>query len=215
MWLLVSFSIPSLMLWSCSTTGTELRIALDTSTLLERSRHYQQYIQENLLEQVLTDPAEVNLSTSCLFYFLCVVIDCPSQFEDVGSPITDEVIDEQANTRRTETEMSKHASQTQHTMPIQSEASMNATFDDISLLDRSMYYQAHAVQTFVEWWMYFDTAQLPSFTPLDASTFLYFTDTNFECQQQSIYTTLTCLIYFYPEKYVFYNICMQVYACYV
>ena len=63
----VYFSIPSLMLWSCSTTGTKLRIALDASTLLEHSRHYQQYIQENLLEQVLTDLAEVNLSTSYLF----------------------------------------------------------------------------------------------------------------------------------------------------
>ena len=72
MWLLACFAIPSLMLWSCGITGPELRIALDASTLLEHSRHYQQYIQENLLEQVLTDPAEVNLSTSCLFLFpLC------------------------------------------------------------------------------------------------------------------------------------------------
>ena len=77
----ICFSIPSSMLWRCDTTGTKLRVAPerhDASTLLEHSRHYQQYIQENLVEKVPTDPAKVNLSTSCLFYFLCVVIDCPS-----------------------------------------------------------------------------------------------------------------------------------------
>ena len=76
----VCFSIPSLMLWSYGTTGTELRVALerhDASTLLERSRYYQQYIQENLLEQVPTYLTKVNLSTSYPFCFLCVTIDCP------------------------------------------------------------------------------------------------------------------------------------------
>lgn len=66
--------IPSSMLWSCSMTGPELRVALEgygVSTLLERSRHYQQYIQENLLEQVPTDPAEVNPSTFCPLFSLC------------------------------------------------------------------------------------------------------------------------------------------------
>ena len=51
------FFIPSLMLWSYGITGTELRITLerhDALTLLERSRYYQQYIQENLPEQVPT-----------------------------------------------------------------------------------------------------------------------------------------------------------------
>ena len=70
MQLLVCFSIPSLMLWRCGTTGTKLRVATerhDASTLLEHSRHCQQYIQENLLEQVPTDPTEVNLSTSYPF----------------------------------------------------------------------------------------------------------------------------------------------------
>ena len=111
--------------------------------------------------------------------------------------------------------MSKHASQTQHTMPIQSEASMNATFDDISLLDRSMYYWAHTVQTFVEWRMHFDITQLPSFTPPDASTFLYFTYTNFECQQQSIYTILTCLKTFIMEsKYFTTDVCKCMHAMY-
>ena len=64
--------IPSSMLWSYGITDPELRVALegyDALTLLEHSRHYQQYIQENLLEQVLTNPVEVNLSTSCLFIF--------------------------------------------------------------------------------------------------------------------------------------------------
>ena len=58
----VPFFIPSSMLWSCSLSGPELRVALegyDTLTLLERSRHYQQYIQENILEQVPTGAAEV------------------------------------------------------------------------------------------------------------------------------------------------------------
>ena len=52
-------------------TGPKLGATLDgydVLTLLERSRHYQQYIQENLLDQVPIDPAEVNLSTS---YLLC------------------------------------------------------------------------------------------------------------------------------------------------
>ena len=43
----IPFCIPSSMLWSCSLSGPELRVAFeeyDTSTLLERSRHYQQYI---------------------------------------------------------------------------------------------------------------------------------------------------------------------------
>ena len=58
---------------------------------------------------------------------------------------------------------------------------MSATFDDVTLLDMSMHCWAYAIQALVEWRMYFDTAQVPSFTPHDASTFLYFTDTNFNC----------------------------------
>ena len=199
----VCFSIPSSMLWSYGTTCTELRVAPerhDTSTLLERSCHYQQYIRENFVEQVPTDPAEVNLSTSYFFYFLFVVIECPSQFEDAGSPVADEVMDEQVDTGKTETERTdqkrEHASYIQHTMHVRSEASMN----NISLLDRLMYYWASAVQIPIEQQMYFDTSQLPSFTPFDASTFLHFKDTNFECQQQSIYTTLICLKDFYYRK---------------
>ena len=64
----IPFPIPSSMLWSCSLSGPELRVALegyDASTLLERSYHYQQYIQENILEQVPTGTAEVCSLTSC------------------------------------------------------------------------------------------------------------------------------------------------------
>ena len=202
MWLLVSFSIPSLMLWSYGTTGTELRIALerhDASTLLECSRHYQQYIQENLVEQVPTDPTEVSISTSCLFCFLYVITNCPSQFKDVGSLIAYEVPKEHADTERTDQE-TKHAFHNQHALHGQGEASTSATFDDVSLLDRSMYYCVPSIQAPAEQQMYFDTAQLPSFTPPDASTFLHFKNTNFKCQQQSIYITLTCLKDFYHEK---------------
>ena len=117
----VCFSIPSSMLQRCGTTGTELRVAPerhDASALLERSRHYQQYIQENLLEQVPIDPAKVNLSISYPFCFLYVITNCPSQFEDAGLPIADEVIEEQADTGKTGTEKTdqetKHAYHTQH-----------------------------------------------------------------------------------------------------
>ena len=130
MWLMVSFSIPSLMLWSYGTADTELTVALerhDASTLLECSRHYQQYIQENLIEQVPTDPTEVSISTSCLFCFLCVITNCPSQFKDVGSLIAHEVPKEHADTERTDQE-TKHASHIQHTMPVRTEASTTATF---------------------------------------------------------------------------------------
>ena len=199
----VCFSIPSSMLWSYGTTCIKLRVAPerhDTSTLLERSCHYQQYIQENLIEQVPTDLAEVNLSTSYPFCLLYVITDYHSQFEDVGLPIADEVMEEQADTKKTRTEMTdqeiKHASHIQHTMHVRSEASMN----DISLLDRSMYYWASAIQIPIEQQMYFDTSQLPGFTSSNASTFLHFKDTTFECQQQSIYTMLTCLINFYHGK---------------
>ena len=143
----VCFSILSSMLQSCSTTVTKLRVAPerhDALTLLEHSRHYQQYIQENLIEQVPTDPAEVNLSTSYPFYFLYVTINCPLQFEDVSSPVADEVMKEQTDAERTETEWTdqemEHASHTLYAIPVQNKASTSATFDDVLLLNRSMYY---------------------------------------------------------------------------
>ena len=63
----IPFPISSSMLWSCSLTGPELRVALegyDALTLLERSYHYQQYIQENILEQVPTGAPELCFPTS-------------------------------------------------------------------------------------------------------------------------------------------------------
>ena len=76
----VPFPIPSSMLWSSSLFGPELQVALDgydALTLLERSRHYQQYIRENILKQVLTGATEVYpkhlflfLSTSCTNYHI-------------------------------------------------------------------------------------------------------------------------------------------------
>ena len=73
----VPFPIPSSMLWSYSLTGPELRVALegyDASTLLEHSHHYQQYIQENILEQVPTGAAEVCFFDILFFSFLYLVL---------------------------------------------------------------------------------------------------------------------------------------------
>ena len=87
------------MLWSCSLTGPELRVALegyDALTLLECSRHYQQYIQENILEQVPTGVAEVYTPTSYSLFSLSLAsyTDYHLQFEEVGSPATDEAMEE-------------------------------------------------------------------------------------------------------------------------
>ena len=54
--------IPFLIHWSSDLTGPELRVALegyDASTLLECSRYYHQFIEENLLEQIPTNLEEV------------------------------------------------------------------------------------------------------------------------------------------------------------
>ena len=72
----VPFPIPSSMLWSSSLSGPEVRVALeryDALTLLERSRHYQQYIQENILEQVPIGAAEVCFSASYSFTLFCIL----------------------------------------------------------------------------------------------------------------------------------------------
>ena len=64
----IPFPIPSSMLWSYSLTVLKLRVSLEgysASTLFEHSRHYQQYIQKNILEQVPTGTAEVCTSTFC------------------------------------------------------------------------------------------------------------------------------------------------------
>ena len=60
-------------------------------------------------------------------------------------------MEEQADTDKTDTEWTdkemEHASYTLHAMLVQSEASMSTTFNDVSLLDRSMYYWVPAVWT--------------------------------------------------------------------
>ena len=94
----IPFFIPSSMLWNCSLTRPELRVTLegyDTSTLLERSRHYHKYIQENILEQVPTGAIEVCASTSCsLFFFSTSCTDYYLQFEEVGSLAAGEAMEE-------------------------------------------------------------------------------------------------------------------------
>ena len=72
----VTFPIPSSMLWSGNLSGPELRVALegyDALTLLERSHHYQQYIQENILEQVPTGAVDVCFSASFSFTLFCIL----------------------------------------------------------------------------------------------------------------------------------------------
>ena len=85
------------------------------------------------------------LSTSCTNYHL--------QFEKVGSPAAGEAMEEQVDTERTETERASHS---QHAETIRGESSAGTTLGDISLLDRSMYYWALAVQTRIEQHIDFD-----------------------------------------------------------
>ena len=72
-------------------------------------------------------------------------------------------MEEQTDTRRTETEKTdhkrEHAFHTQHAMPTRGEASTSATFNDVLLLDRSMYYWASMIRTLIEQQMYIDIAQ--------------------------------------------------------
>ena len=146
----VPFPIPSSMLWSCSLTGPELRVALegyDALTLLERSRHYQQYIRENILEQVPTSADEVYPSTSCSFFFSASRTNYHLQFEEVSSPAAGEAMEEQVDVERTETGGASH---TQHAETARGESSSGTTLGDISLLDRYIYYWAPTVQAPVE-----------------------------------------------------------------
>ena len=78
-------------------------------------------------------------STPCTDYHL--------QFEEVVSPTAGEAMEEQADTKRTETERASH---TQHAETVRGESSAGTTLGDISLLDRSMYYWAPAIQTPIE-----------------------------------------------------------------
>ena len=167
----IPFPIPSSMLWSCSLTGPELRVALegyDASTILDRSCHYQQYIQENILEQVPTGAAEVYTPTSYSLFSLSLAscTDYHLQFEEVGPPAADEAIEEQADTERTKTARASH---TQHVETMRGESSASTTLDDISLFDQSMYYWAPAVQTPIEQYIDFDRTQPPILSPPEAS----------------------------------------------
>ena len=139
-------------------TGPELRVALegyDVSILLEHSRHYQQYIQENILEQVPNGAAEVCalISYSLFSLSLASCTDYHLQFEEVGSPAAGEAMEEQADTERTETARASHS---QHTETVRGESSTSTTLGDISLLDRSMYYWTPAIQTHIEQHIDFD-----------------------------------------------------------
>lgn len=80
-------------------------------------------------------------------------------------------MEEQADTERTETEGTspRHESHTPHTETVHGESSSGTTLGDISLLDRSMYFWAPAVQTPVEQHIIFDMTQPPRFSPPDAS----------------------------------------------
>ena len=163
--------IPSSMLWSYSLTGPELRVALeryDASTLLERLCHYQQYIQENILEQVPTGATEVYTPTSYSLFSLSLAscTDYHLQFEEVGSPTANEAMEEHANIERTETARTSH---TQHAETVRGESLASTTLGDISLLDRSMYYWAPAIQTPIEQHIDFDASQPPIFSPPEAS----------------------------------------------
>ena len=75
-------------------------------------------------------------------------------------------MEEPIDTERTETERASH---TQHAETVRGESSSSTTLGDISLLDRSMYYWAPAVQALIEQHISFDAAQPPMFSPPDAS----------------------------------------------
>ena len=89
-----------------------------------------------------------------IFIFsLASCTNCHLQFEEVGSLTADEAMEEQADTERTETATVSH---TQHAETVRGESSASTTLGDISLLDRSMYYWAPAVQTPIEQHISFD-----------------------------------------------------------
>ena len=75
-------------------------------------------------------------------------------------------MEEQVDAERTGT---KRASHSQRTEMAHGESSSGTTLGDISLLDRSMYYWAPAVQAPVEQHISFDASQPPIFSPPDAS----------------------------------------------
>ena len=76
------------------------------------------------------------------FFFSVSCINYHFQFEEVGSPIAGEAMEEQVDAERTETERASHS---QYVEAVRGESSAGTTLGDISLLDRSMYYWAPAV----------------------------------------------------------------------
>ena len=88
--------------------------------------------------------------TSCTDYHL--------QFEEVGSPVVDEAMEEQADTERTKTARANH---TQYAETVRGESSAGTTLGDIYLLDRSMCYWAPTIQTPIEQYIDFDRMQPP------------------------------------------------------
>ena len=82
-----------------------------------------------------------------LFTLLYPILTIVHQFEEVGSPAAGEAIEEHANTKRIETDRTSYS---QHTETIRGESSASITLGDISLLDRSMYHWASAVQMPIE-----------------------------------------------------------------
>ena len=77
------------------------------------------------------------------------------QFEEVGSPATGEAMEEQVDADGTETVRASH---TLHIETVHGESSSSTTLGDISLLDRSMYYWAPAVQASIEQHISFDAS---------------------------------------------------------
>ena len=96
------------------------------------------------MEQVPTGAAKVCTLTSCSLFSLSLAsfTDYYLHFEEVGSPIADEAMEEQPDTERTETARASH---TQHAETVRGESSASTTLGDISLLDQSMYYWAPAI----------------------------------------------------------------------
>ena len=87
-------------------------------------------------------------------------------------------MEEQADIERTKTERASHS---QHAETVRGESLTGTTLGDISLLDRSMYYWAPAVQTPIKQHISFDTTQPPIFSPpdvSDVSILYYFICTN-------------------------------------
>ena len=75
-------------------------------------------------------------------------------------------MEEQADTDGTETVRASHS---QDTETVRGESLAGTTLGDISLLDRSMYYWAPAVQTPIEQLIDFDATQPPIFSPPESS----------------------------------------------